>query len=344
MDNKAISASTAPSTDGTVAVGGIPRLVKHGMLFAVLGSITFSGKAIIVKLGYGYGADAITLLMWRMLFALPLFLVMAWWAGRGRSALTPRDWLRVLGLGFTGFYLASYLDFAGLRYITASLERLILCVQPTLVLLFGWLFLKRRVLRGHILGIAVSYAGVLVVFGQEALAGQNRSAALGTLLVFLSTVSYAIYLLWSGDVVKRLGSVRLVGLATSVACVLCIVHYLVLRSPQDALAVAPQVIWLSLLNAILCTVVPVWAAMMAVERIGAASAAQIGTMGPIFVIMLGVAILGEPFTAWVAAGAVLVIAGILLFTRADRFKPAQSDAKKTPEPQEGLAQRASLPR
>jgi drug/metabolite transporter (DMT)-like permease len=84
--------------------------------------------------------------------------------------------------------------------------------------------------------------------------------------------------------------------------------------------------------------------MMAVERIGAASAAQIGTMGPIFVIMLGVAILGEPFTAWVAAGAVLVIAGILLFTRADRFKPAQSDAKKTPEPQEGLAQRASLPR
>lgn len=314
------------------------------MLFAILGSITFSGKAVIVKLGYGYGADAITLLMWRMLFALPFFLVMALWAGRKRSALTSRDWLHVLGLGFTGFYLASYLDFAGLRYISASLERLILCMQPTLVLLFGWLFLKRRVLRAHILGIAVSYSGVLVVFGQEALAGQNRSVVLGSFLVFLSTVSYAIYLLWSGDVVKRLGSVRLVGLATSVACVLCIVHYLVLRSPQDAMTVAPQVMWLSLLNATLCTVVPVWAAMMAVERIGAASAAQIGMMGPIFVIMLGVAILGEPFTAWVAAGAVLVIAGILLFTRADKPKATKGDARKTPELQEGQTPRARQPR
>ena len=91
------------------------------MLFAAFGAIAFSGKAIIVKLAYRYGVDAVTLIMLRMLFALPLFAAMAWWAGRGQAALTRRDWLGVLGLGFSGYYLASFLDFAGLAYISASL-------------------------------------------------------------------------------------------------------------------------------------------------------------------------------------------------------------------------------
>jgi drug/metabolite transporter (DMT)-like permease len=192
------------------------------------------------------------------------------------------------------------------------------------VLLFGWLVFKRRILRGQILGIAVSYSGVLLVFGREALAGHNRAAPWGTLLVLLSTVSYAVYLLWSGDFVKRLGSQRLVGLATSVACVLSIFQYLLLRSRQEALAVAPPVIWLSLLNAILCTAVPVLSVMMAVERIGPAATSQVGMIGPIFTIVLGVLILSEPFTGWVAVGAVLVVAGILLFSR--RSQPSLREA------------------
>ena len=114
---------------------------------AALGAICFSGKAIIVKLAYRYGVDAVTLIMLRMLFALPLFVAMAWWAGRGKPPLTRRDWLGVLGLGFSGYYLASFLDFAGLAYITASLERLILYLNPTLVLLFGWIVYRRRIKR-----------------------------------------------------------------------------------------------------------------------------------------------------------------------------------------------------
>jgi drug/metabolite transporter (DMT)-like permease len=323
MNKQVISPLTTASIRDTAAPASVPNSApvsaptsfKIGLLLAILGSMTFSGKGIIVKLGYRYGSDAVTLLMLRMLFALPLFLVMAWWAGRGRPALTSRDRLSVLALGFTGFYLASALDFAGLGYITASLERLILCIQPTLVLLFGWLIFKRRVVGGQILGIAVSYAGVLLVFGHEALAGHQRSVAWGTLLVFLSTMSYAMYLLWSGNLVKRLGSPRLVGLATSVACVLSIAQYLLLRPAQDALSVAPQVIWLSLLNATLCTAVPVLSVMMAIERIGPAMASQVGMVGPLFTILLGVLVLGESFTAWTGAGAVLVVAGILVFTR-----------------------------
>ena len=289
-----------------------------GLILATLGAIAFSGKAIIVKLAYRYGVDAVTLIMLRMLFALPLFLGMAWWAGRGQPALSRRDWLGVAGLGFSGYYLASFLDFAGLAYITAGLERLILYLNPTLVLLFGWLLYRRRITRVQVLGMAISYVGVLLVFGHEVTLGKGTDEAWGALLVLLSAVSYAAYLVASGEFVKRLGSMRLVGLATSVACLLCIAQYLVLRPVGAVLEVAPQVIWLSVLNASLCTAVPVLAVMMAIERIGAPMAAQTGMVGPMSTILMGVVILGEPFTPWIAAGTLLVIAGIFVFTRSGR--------------------------
>ncbi len=283
------------------------------MLLATFGAIAFSGKAIIVKLAYRYGVDAVTLIMYRMLFALPIFAVMAWWASRGKAALTRKDWLGVLWLGFTGYYLASFLDFAGLAYISASLERLILYLNPTLVLLLGLVLYRRRISAPQIMGMAISYSGVVLVFGHE-ITLLGPEAAWGALLVFLSAVSYALYLVYSGEMVKRLGALRLVGLATTVACLCCILQFLLLR-PLSAAAVAPEVIWLSVLNATLCTAAPVLMVMMAIERIGASLAAQTGMVGPMSTILMGVLILGEPFTAWVAAGTVLVIAGIFVFSR-----------------------------
>jgi drug/metabolite transporter (DMT)-like permease len=290
------------------------RALLRGLLLASFGSVAFSAKAIIIKLAYRHGVDAVTLIMYRMLFALPIFATMAWWASRGKPPLCAKDWWWVAGLGFTGYYLASFLDFAGLSYISASLERLILYLNPTLVLLLGLLIYKRRIQRLQVLGMAVSYLGVLVVFGHEVKL-QGSDAALGALLVFLSALTYAVYLIFSGELVKRLGSLRLVGLATSLACLLCIAQFLLLR-PLDAAQVAPEVLWLSLLNATLCTAVPVLLVMMAIERIGAGMAAQAGMVGPIATILLGVLVLGEPFTAWLAAGTVLVIAGIYIFSRA----------------------------
>jgi drug/metabolite transporter (DMT)-like permease len=282
-------------------------------MLAVAGSIAFSGKAIIVKLAYRYGVDPVTLIMYRMLFALPLFLALAWWAGRKHPALTRRDWLAVSGLGFCGYYLASFLDFAGLQYVSAGLERLILYLNPTLVLMLGALLFKRRVGAAQLSALAVSYCGVLLVFGHEVTL-QGAHVALGALLVFGSALSYAVYLIYSGEEVKRLGALRLTGLATSVACGLCIAQFAVLR-PLAALAVAPEVIGLSILNAIVCTFAPVLMVMMAIERIGAALAAQTGMIGPLSTILMGVLILGEPFTAWMAAGTVLVLAGIWMLAR-----------------------------
>jgi drug/metabolite transporter (DMT)-like permease len=288
--------------------------VWPGLLLAAVGAVAFSGKAIIVKLAYRHGVDAVTLIMYRMLFALPLFVLLAWWAGRGKPPLTWRDRRAVLGLGFTGYYLASFLDFAGLQYISASLERLILYLNPTLVLLMGWLFFGRRISARQAAALAVSYAGVLVVFGQE-LSLEGTHAALGAALVFGSAVSYAVYLVYSGQEVQRLGALRLTGWATSVACVLCLLQFVLLR-PLAAAVVAPEVLWLSLLNATVCTFAPVLMVMMAIERIGATLTAQTGMIGPLATLTMGVLILGEPFTRWVLAGTALVLAGVWLLARA----------------------------
>jgi drug/metabolite transporter (DMT)-like permease len=302
------------ATLSTVTPVARPERMWPGLALACAGSIAFSGKAIIVKLAYRHGVDAVTLIMYRMLFALPLFLGIAWWAGRGRPRLAARDWRMVAALGFTGYYLASFLDFAGLAYVTASFERLVLYLNPTLVLLLGRVLFKRRVAPAQLAALGVSYAGVLLVFGHE-LHFTGAHVAVGAALVFASAVSYAIYLVFSGEEVGRLGSLRLTGLASTFACVFCIAQFLLTR-PLAAAAVAPPVLWLSLLNATACTVAPVLMVMMAIERVGATVAAQTGMVGPISTILMGVLILGEPFTAWIAAGTACVLAGVWLLARA----------------------------
>ena len=289
------------------------RSQPTGLLLAGAGAVAFSGKAIIVKLSYRYGVDAVTVIMYRMLFAMPLFLALAWWSGRSRPSLTARDWRTLCGLGFSGYYLASFLDFAGLQYVGASLERLILYLNPTIVLLVSLALFRRRVARAQWLALGVSYVGVLLVFGHDVTVS-GAHVVLGTALVFGSAVSYALYLVFSGEAVQRLGALRITGVATSIACVLCIAQFFLLR-PVAAMSVAPEVIWLAILNATLCTFVPVLLVMMAIERVGAGIAAQAGMIGPLSTIVLSVLILDEPLTSWMVIGTSLVLAGIWLLTR-----------------------------
>jgi drug/metabolite transporter (DMT)-like permease len=304
----------------------------QGMALAVVGALGFAGKAILAKLMYRHGVDAVTVVAWRMLLALPLFVAMAWWGARGAPALTRRDAVTIVALGFSGYYLSSMLDFYGLMYITASLERLILYLGPTFVMVLAVVVLKKRVTLRQWLAAGISYAGVLVVFGHELLApsvpaGGNAVAhtaastpsgaaatVLGAALVLGSAVSYSGYLLASGEVVERLGSLRLTGLASSVACVFCLLHFAAVH-PLSVMVVPEPVMWMSLLNALLCTVMPVLAVMMAIERIGPALSSQVGMVGPLATVALGVYLLGEPFTVWILAGTVLVLLGVGLLAR-----------------------------
>lgn len=296
----------------------------QGMALAVVGALGFAGKAILAKLMYRHGVDAVTVVAWRMLLALPLFVLMAWWAGRGAPALTRRDALTIGALGFSGYYLSSMLDFYGLMYITASLERLILYLGPTFVMVLAVVVLKKQVTGRQWMAAGISYAGVLVVFGHELLEPSPSAAgavstgaaatALGAALVLASAISYSGYLLASGEVVARLGSMRLTGMASSVAGVLCLVHFVVVH-PLSAMAVPEPVMWMSVLNALLCTVMPVLAVMMAIERIGPALSSQVGMIGPLATIAMGVYLLGEPFTLWILVGTVLVLLGVGLLAR-----------------------------
>jgi drug/metabolite transporter (DMT)-like permease len=288
------------------------RLIGLGC--ALAGAVAFSGKAIVVKLGYRLGVDAITLLMYRMLFALPFFLCLMWWGSRASKQKAPKfkmtgpDFTAVLVLGFFGYYMASFLDFLGLQYISASLERLILYLNPTLVLLLGVVMFGRRLRWQQVAGLAISYGGVVVALWHE-LSVQGTNVLLGSVLVFLSAISYALYLGYSGQWVQRLGSVRLVGWSSSVACILCILQFLLTR-PLAALAVPAEVLTLSLVNAIFCTVIPVMLVMMAIGRIGSALTAQVGMLGPVSTIFFAYFLLGEPFGLWSALGAVLVLMGV----------------------------------
>lgn len=290
-----------------------------GIALAAFGAIAFSGKAIIVKLGYRYGADAITLLALRMLFALPFFLAMAAWARRRaeRPRIGARDGWRIAALGFFGYYLASFLDFAGLAHVSATLERLILYLTPTIVLLIGYFVFKRAATPRQLVALVVSYAGVLLAFAHDVRVG-GGDIVLGSALVFASAVSYAIYLVGSGELVARVGAMRLTAYASSVACVLCIGQYLLLR-PWHGLASLPEpVLWLSLLNGTLCTVVPVLAVMMAIERIGSGLAAQVGMLGPVSTIVLSLVLLDEPMGPWQVAGTALVLVGVLVLSSVRR--------------------------
>jgi drug/metabolite transporter (DMT)-like permease len=287
------------------------------LLLAAAGAIAFSGKAIIVKLSYRYGVDAVTVIMYRMLLALPFFLLLGWWSERQTFArdnpLSRRDVMGIVALGFVGYYLSSYLDFLGLQYITASLERLILYLNPTLVVLLGWLLFKKPIQPIRMLAMGVSYSGVLLVFAHE-LSFAGSDVALGSSLVFASALTYAVYLIYSGQLVQRVGAMRLVGWATSVACVCCIVQFLVLR-PLSAAVVPTEVLWLAALNALACTVAPVLMVMMAIERIGAALTAQTGMIGPMATIALGVLLLDEPLNVWIGLGTLLVLSGVYIVSK-----------------------------
>ena len=285
-----------------------------GIALALVGVLAFSVRPILIKLAYAYVTDPVTLIALRMVFALPFFVAMALWVRRdtARTPLTRRDWRAVLYLGFLGYYLASFLDFLGLQYISAGLGRLMLFLYPTITVLLSALFLGKYVSRRGIVALVISYAGLALVLSQG-FAGENRNLMLGALLVFGSALCYAVYLVSSSRVVTRIGSVRFTAYATSVASLLCILQFLLLR-PLSALQLPPQVYGLAIAMALGCTVLPVFVTSEALRRIGANQVAIIGAAGPVTTIFLGWIGLEERMSLLQFAGAALVLAGVLLVT------------------------------
>jgi drug/metabolite transporter (DMT)-like permease len=286
------------------------RRYIYGLLMAGLGSILFSGKAILVKLAFGYGANAETLIALRMLMALPLFWGIYWWQAHRQvmSPLTFKDQIKIFSLGFMGYFLSSYLDFLGLQYISVGLERIVLYLTPTIVLLISYFVLKKSISRLQWYALAVGYLGVIVVFIQDA-SSTGSMALLGMLLVFASACSYAIYMIGSGEMVRRVGSVRLVVYASSASAFMSVIQILI-YDPAAVFVQAPQIYWLSLLNASLCTVIPMLLIMIAINRIGSPLVAQAGILGPVSTLFMGWIVLSEPIT-WIQMGGMSLVMGAM---------------------------------
>jgi drug/metabolite transporter (DMT)-like permease len=293
--------------------------VWAGVVIGAMGAFFFSGKAIIIKLAYREGADAISLIALRMLYALPCFLLMAWWVEYQRRARgEPPVWRKgdawkIVFLGLTGYYLASFLDFLGLQYVSAALERIILYLTPSLVLLIAVLFYRRPVGRVEVVSLLLAYSGVVFVFWHD-LSVKQHNVWLGSALVLASAICYAVYLSRSGEMVKRLGSLRLTAAASLVSCAACIVQALVM-APKALFAQPAVVHGLSVINGVFCTVLPITLTMMAIERVGSPIAAQTGMIGPIATIFLGAWYLGEPITAPQLVGTAVVIAGMFILSK-----------------------------
>ncbi|MGV8899059.1 MAG: DMT family transporter [Burkholderiaceae bacterium] len=283
-----------------------------GLAIAVTGAVLFSGKAIVAKLIYLYPVDAMTLLAFRMLFSMPVFVGVAIWQGWSAAPLSNPDRIRIVVLGSVGYYLASFLDFLGLQHISAGLERLILFLTPTFVLLLSVFLFKRHISRFEWGALAVSYMGTVFVFIHDVSSGGNN-VWLGGAFVLGSAVSYALYLIFCGELLQRVGTLRLVAYAMCVSSVICIGQFLLLR-PFSMLLQPLPVYGLSVVNALFCTVLPVFMTMIAVSRIGAGATSLAGMVGPISTLFLAAIILDEPVTGIQLTGTALVLSGMYVLS------------------------------
>ena len=288
-----------------------------GPAFAVVGVLGFAFKAILIKIAYAWTPiDAVTLLTLRMVYSVPFFALMAWWASRVRQAkpLARRDWLAIAWLGFIGYYLSSLVDFMGLQYVTAALERLMLYLYPTIVVVLSAIFFKQRITGRIVVALVLSYAGILLVFARDLdVAGDRAALWLGGALVFAASFLYACYLVGAGPVIARLGSLRFIALAMLASALFIFAHFLATR-PLAALMVPLRIHMLSLTMAVFSTVLPTYLIAEAIKRMGVNRTSLLGSLGPLFTIGLGAWLLDEAVHWIQLAGAALVLAGVALVT------------------------------
>ena len=288
---------------------------RAGFLLAAAGAVLFSAKAILAKYQFRHGLDALDVMALRMSFSLPLFALLAVReTRRAHAPLERRDAALILVLGVLGYYLSSLLDFWGLQYVPVSLERLILFLNPTFVLLLGVFAFRRTVVRREWMALAVSYAGVVLVF-VEGLRMQGEHLWLGSGLVLLAALAYAVYLALSGQLIQRIGSLRLVAYAMLTSTAATLLHYLLAREPAHLFQLPAPAYGYALANAVFCTFLPVTMTMAAVARIGSSNVAQLSALGPVSLLFLGGWLLGEAVTPIQIVGTAVVLGGILLLTR-----------------------------
>ncbi len=285
-----------------------------GVSLALIGAVLFSTKAVLVKLAYQYDVDAVSLLMLRMIISLPFFIIIGWqtlYKDRSKgTALVQHKW-KVILLGLLGYYVASYLDLEGLNYIDASLERIILFIYPTLVVVFSNLIYKIPIKRIQIWAIGLTYLGIIVAFRGNLQFGDSSLIMTGALYVLGSSIAYSLYLVGTGDLSGRLGTRIYNSAAMTVAAIAILVHNYILNG-FNLMDFSYEVYFYAFLISIFSTVLPSYLIVEGIRIIGANNSSIIGSVGPISTILLAVIFLGEKISLIQGLGSIIVIAGVIV--------------------------------
>lgn len=310
----------------------VSRLVGYGC--AALGAAFFSTKAIFIKLAFQEQVDAALMLAYRMLFATPVFVAIGIWAyskrrASGQPQPRPRDVAAAVFVGFLGYYVASAFDFAGLMYISASLERLVLFTYPIFVMFIGSAFYGETISRTSIAAAVVTYLGLAVVFALDLPEG-GRSTVIGTALVLGAAISFAWHQILAKRFMAPLGSALFTSIALASAGVFCVLHQVMFG---NGFAASERFLWLAFGCAMVATVLPSFLVNAGLARVTPQAVSMIATVSPLVTIGLAIGILGEPFTVADAIGSTLVLAGVGLFTWGDsraRARPMLPQVSETP--------------
>lgn len=276
----------------------------------------------MVKLAFQYDVDSVTLLLLRMIFSLPFYIVISFLQKPLIDKnLVIKDFILLIGFGFIGYYLASYFDFLGLSYIKASLERLILFIYPTLVFLISFIFLKRKITRNQMIAILITYVGVAIVFASELNLGQSDNVILGAFLIFLSALTYASFLVGSGWLIPKFGVTRFTSYAMIISCICVIIHYAITRDISNVFLLNSEVYWIGLIMAVFATVIPSYLISFSIKTLGPGNFSILGSLGPISTVMLAYIFLDERLTYIQILGAIVVIAGVMIAERKTKTEP-----------------------
>lgn len=290
--------------------------VIAGILISMLGAICFSTKAVIVKLAYlEYPVDAITLLAIRMIFSLPFFLISAMVTSNKKENVkfTTRQWIDIAILGCFGYYVSSLLDFQGLKYVSAGIERLILFVYPTFVLLISVVWLKRKVRPIEWTAVLITYIGLFVAFIGEARFEGGENFYFGSMLILICAFTYAIYIAGSGALIPAVGAIKFNSYAMSFAAAAVLTHFMI-TSTQSVIGLPFAVYAYGFLMAIVSTVIPTYLIAISIKRLGANTTAVIASIGPVSTILQASLLLGESVSALEIAGTVFILFGILVIS------------------------------
>ena len=291
-----------------------------GFGLAIFGTFLFALKSIFIKLAFAQGVGAIHLLTIRMVFALPFYLVILGWVVSKRrnssaSRFTKGIVVRALAIGFLGYYLASILDFVGLQFITAQLERLTLFTYPTMISILAWLYLGESLGRRTIAAIILTYVGVLLMYGQERVISDSADVSLGVALVFGAALSYSLYVLLAKPTMQQIGSRSFTSLAMIGSTFFVAVHYLCVIPVSEFFTAKPIVYVYGLVLALVCTVLPSFMINEAILRIGATRASIVGSLGPAVTMVLAIVVLSEPSSVQHFVGMLVTIAGVSLVAK-----------------------------